>query len=93
MKERTNLILVCASNARELDFWRSRAGADGARFIDGYRATFAALHVELRFMVFDPRDRGKPAERLRGLELGGVLNLEAVLDEECRSMIFARIRP
>jgi hypothetical protein len=85
-------ILVCAANSRERDYWLALAAKDGAEQVSNqpYRALFPALELELRIEIFE---RSSDADRVRGLELAGVLNFGAVRDEQCRSMIIARIRP
>lgn len=89
-----NRILVCAANGRERDYWLGLALDDGAELEKGkgppFRAIFRRLELELRFEIFE---RDGDADKLRGLELDGVLNLEAVSNQSCRSMIYARLRP
>jgi hypothetical protein len=89
-----NRVLVCCSSSAERDHLLHCAAADGAHLErvprGGLRAIFPSLEVELRFEILE---RELDAERLRGLELAGVLNLKAVRNEAVRSMIYSRIRP
>jgi hypothetical protein len=92
-------ILVCCTSARDRDYWISRAVDDGGKFVPpsasrGPQVIFARLELELMFLVFERGVNGRSqADRLRGLNLAGVLEFETVADEEIRSIILARLRP
>lgn len=89
------IILVCAASKLERDRQLHAAKADGAQLdAANSRAVFPSLGIELRFEILA---RNTDADRLRGLELAGVLNIRAVDlsrdGERIRDMIYSRLRP